>query len=62
MTCVTFSAVIVFVVQEVERNRMDQKWLEKCLFELDRNVKVIYASLEYASSHGSLREDKTYTM
>ena len=59
---ITFSAVIVFVVQEVERNRMDQKWIEKRLFEINRNISVIYISLGYAVKHGTLREDKTFWM
>ena len=52
----------MFVVSVPERNNMDQKWLEKELFELNRNVRVIYVTLLYAAEHGRLKNDKTYWM
>lgn len=48
------------MVLQSERNRMDQKWLERRSFEINRSVRVIYVSLQHASEHGELRDDKTY--
>ncbi|XP_052818920.1 glutathione synthetase-like [Mya arenaria] len=52
------SASVLFVTMEVERNAVDQWWLESQLFSLSHNVCVRYTTLQYAYEHATLTDDK----
>lgn len=51
-------AVVYFVVQAVERNSVDQKWLERKMHEINNDVHVEYGTLLYAYEHCQLTEDR----
>ncbi|WAR11946.1 GSHB-like protein, partial [Mya arenaria] len=51
-------ASVLFVTMEVERNAVDQWWLESQLFSLSHNVCVRYTTLQYAYEHATLTDDK----
>ncbi|XP_053402680.1 glutathione synthetase-like [Mercenaria mercenaria] len=50
------SAVVLFIVQAVERNSVDQRWLERKMHEINHDVTVVYSTLLYASEHCQLFE------
>lgn len=52
-------AAVVFVVQPVERNSVDQRWIEKKIHELNSHIPVTYTTLQHAADHSTLLEDKT---
>eukprot|EP00058_Branchiostoma_floridae_P002025 XP_002587513.1 hypothetical protein BRAFLDRAFT_115857 [Branchiostoma floridae] len=53
------SAVIVFVVQEENRNAMDQHWLEFAAMDRNPSIRVRRYTLTQIHDRGELRPDKT---
>ncbi|CAH1270824.1 GSS [Branchiostoma lanceolatum] len=53
------SAIIVFVVQEENRNAMDQRWLEFAAMDRNPSIRVRRYSLMEIHARGELRPDKT---
>lgn len=51
-------AAVLFLVFDEERNCYDQRHLEYCIKDLNRNIKIIRRSLQYMASHGSLGPNK----
>ncbi|XP_060564458.1 glutathione synthetase-like [Ruditapes philippinarum] len=52
-------AVILFIVQSVERNSVDQRWLERFVHEINHNIHVVYSTLLNASEHCKLTKWNT---
>ncbi|XP_078690405.1 glutathione synthetase-like isoform X2 [Branchiostoma floridae x Branchiostoma belcheri] len=53
------SAIIVFVVQEENRNAMDQRWLEFAAMDRNPSIRVRRYTLTEIHHKGELRPDKT---
>jgi hypothetical protein len=47
-----FSAYVLFIVDAGEINRMDQLWLEREMFNINRHSKVIYRTLTDVGMNG----------
>ncbi|XP_071151426.1 glutathione synthetase-like isoform X1 [Mytilus edulis] len=52
------SAYVLFIVDKVERNRMDQLWLEKEAFNINRHCKVIYSTFQDIGTNSVLNDSK----
>jgi len=57
-----FSAYVLFIVDAGEINRMDQLWLEREMFNINRHCKVIYRTLTDVGMNGVLNDSKELTM
>ena len=60
--CFCFSAYVLFIVDEGEINKMDQLWLEREMFNINRHCKVIYRTLTDVGTNGVLNDSKELTM
>lgn len=56
------SAYVLFIVDTLERNRMDQMWVEKEVFNINRHCKVIYRTLNDMGSSGKLTDSNELNM
>lgn len=52
------SAIVLFVIQSNERNAVDQWWIEKELLNLNRDVKIKYATFQNAHENCKLMDDR----
>ena len=51
-------AVILFIVQEKERNLYDQRWLEYAIYDINPRLTVIRKTIRELGQTASLTEDK----